>query len=374
MIVVLAAAAAPAGSSPTYVPGRGHRIETEDGRFALEIRSRLQLLQTVEVPDGGPATQGFTLRRARVDVGGHGFGPANRWRIQLGVSDYDLAGGGPLLDATWELAPPNSPVRLMVGQFKVPITRARIASTAVLTFVDRPVLDGEFSFDRDRGANVTVSGWDPDDAGDRLRGYLGVFQGNGRPTTLTQDLGVLVMARIEMLPLGAFPYHADGDLERSPSPRLGIGAAVARDWGAPAVKGSTGPAPVDGGSTDFTVWTMDVVLRWHGISLELTGDGRTGVRKPLDGVAPGDVEPPRNALGGTAQLSAMLPSVPVGLAARATAIDPIGASSMPRTREIGGAASWFMAGHPYDLCLDVHRVEEADNRSVRGRLQLEIAL
>ncbi|MEZ4323109.1 MAG: porin [Myxococcota bacterium] len=370
MIWLTTALAGPA--TVEHTPGDGFTLTSDDGRFALTFRSRLQLLETVARTGDAPFEQGLTLRRARFDVSGHGFGEAHRWRMQLGFSDSDIGNtedgprGNPLLDAYWHFSP-RGPLHVRLGQYKVPLTRSRIASTATLQLVDRPELDGEFGLDRDRGVTAVLSAGGA--SGPQVRSYFGVFEGNGRIASPFQDLGLLLVGRLEVQPLGPFDYYADGDLERSEDLRLGFGGGVASVSRAPLSKGITGPPFEDGRPTDMTLWTADLVVRWHGVSLEVTGGGRTGIRR-----APAGAEPPRNGAGITGQLGVMVPKIPVGVAVRHTHIDPTGASSLLRVRETLGAVSWFLHGHPYDLTADFGRIEIGGEETLRGRLQLELAL
>ncbi|MCB9679473.1 MAG: hypothetical protein H6737_30490 [Alphaproteobacteria bacterium] len=371
MFWVSLAAAAPVAAE--YTPGAGFGLVSEDGRFGLRVRSRIQLLGTVRSLDDAAPVHGFDLRRVRLALSGHGFGKWNRWAMQLGFSNSDLGGlRSPLLDLWWELAP-DAPVRLVVGQMKVPLSRARIGSTATLQLVDRHSVDAEFTLDRDRGALVVTEGWDPDGRGPRACLYTGVFQGDGRDAALFQTGGVAPLARVELTPLGAFAFHEDGDLARSQRFLVGLGAGALRLWNAPRDRGGVGEAPADGGTTHMTMYVFDLGLRWRGLSFEASAAGRTGKRE-VAGVPLDDQDPPRNGLGWVVQGGAMLPRVPVGVAGRYASIRPAGNSSLPESREIAGATSWFIEGHAYDLTADFAHLVEDDVGSFRGRLQLELAL
>jgi len=372
-MALLISTLATAAASPVH-PGGGAVIESEDGRFGVKIQSRIQLLETVQSVDNGPVQQGFNLRRARLKVSGWGFGRSNRWLMQLGLSDSDRdsPGGSPLLDAYWEYAP-DAPVRLVVGQYKIPISRARIGSSAGLQFVDRHSLDSEFALGRDRGATAVAEGWSPYGEEARVVGILGIFQGSGRATGLIQGNSATPMARVELMPLGAFDFHEDGDLERSEQLRIGLGAGVARAIQAPRSRGGVGSEPADGGTTNMTVYAFDLGLRWQGFSFEASVAGRKGERKTKD-VPPSAIEAPRNGTGWVVQGGAMLPRVPVGVAGRYTSIVPSGRSSLLPSQELGGAVSWWIAGHPYDLTADLVRLSIGDETTLRGRLQLELSL
>lgn len=373
LLYTVALAAQPARAQPaptppraqaTYSPTSGLRLQTSNGQTGLRLRTRLQLRQPLEDPQGG-LTQRLFVRRARIDARGHLLSEANRWRVQLGLSPTDLGATpdgptrSPILDAYWELRPDDGPIALRIGRHKVPITRLRVASSASLQFVDRHSVDGAFTLDRDTGALLESNLLRPGGGAPRLRTYLGIYQGGWQPLVDARPRGMRALIRHEVFPLGAFRYHAEGDLERSTHLRVGLGAAV--------VYVDEDPSPADPAAPDpAQIWTLDTAWRWHGLSLDGVISNRSS--QPSAGSD--------EAWGWSLQAGTMLPGLPLGLAARIAEIDAAPGGAVAALQEQAGAASWFIAGHDWDLTADLtHRTEPGvPEHAWIGRLQLELTL
>ncbi len=228
---------------------------------SVAIGLRGQLLYAVQ--KGTEVEQSFQVRRARVVFQGYLLGEHNEYEVELALSPEDVldANGGPdgdpqtspLLDLFVRFSQLRD-LTLQVGQYKIPYDRERMISSANLNLVDRSIVDSEFTFDRDIGAEL----FSKDLLGlGYLRYYAGVSVGEGRNTTEFSDFGNLYVLRAEVLPFGLFDDGTEGDLGRTKAPKLSVGIAYAFLDGGKRDKGILGRVPSDGGTTDTQNVTAD---------------------------------------------------------------------------------------------------------------------
>lgn len=337
----------------TVKPGTGFYWQSADGDFSFAPRLRAQFLYELTDAEDADATQSIQIRRARLQFKGNFFGRANKFKVELAVSpgDTNMPDGGPpgtsiLLDWYLDFAQLRD-LTLRVGQYKIPFSRQRVISSGDLELVDRSIANAEFNLDRDIGVDIRSEDFLGLDA---LRYYLGVYAGEGRNTRGAYDLGMLYLGRLEWLPLGMFDDYAEADFERLLTPKISVGVAAARLENARADRGILGGPPADGGTTDFDSFSADALFRIAGFSAQTEWFLRDGSRTPG---ADGEVEAPRDGLGGMLQLSYLLPATRFQVAARAGLIEPRGDdSTLPAGRELGGGLSYYFAQHPFKLQAD----------------------
>lgn len=337
----------------TVKPGTGFYWQSADGDFSFAPRLRAQFLYELTDAEDADATQSIQIRRARLQFKGNFFGRANKFKVEFAVSpgDTNMPDGGPpgtsiLLDWYLDFAQLRD-LTLRVGQYKIPFSRQRVISSGDLELVDRSIANAEFNLDRDIGVDIRSEDFLGLDA---LRYYLGVYAGEGRNTRGAYDLGMLYLGRLEWLPLGMFDDYAEADFERLLTPKISVGVAAARLENARADRGILGGPPADGGTTDFDSFSADALFRIAGFSAQTEWFLRDGSRTPG---ADGEVEAPRDGLGGMLQLSYLLPATRFQVAARAGLIEPRGDdSTLPAGRELGGGLSYYFAQHPFKLQAD----------------------
>ncbi len=110
---------------------------------------------------------------------------------------------------------------LRAGQFQVPFSHQRLVNDFRQTFAERTLATRAFTFDRDLGGEVEVALW-----ARRLVIQAAVTDGvRAGETAKNDNLDFAYTARILAQPLGAMPL-VEGDLERTPSPRFSLGAAM----------------------------------------------------------------------------------------------------------------------------------------------------
>jgi hypothetical protein len=242
--------------------GKGLTVRRQDDSFSLTLRVRLQVRDTVTV--AGETTNELAIRTTRLVAQGHALTPDLRYFFQFafGPSDFEPNGPSPLFDAWAEYVGVRD-AQVRVGQFFVPFDRARTIREHALQLADRQQLIYELNLDRDVG--LMVSSNDLFGLGGRLAYALGVFGGQGRNRTAAEKLGFLWVGRLSVRPLGPFDDDVEGDLDRSPRPRLAFGVAAAYNENTNRQRSTTGTTFVLG-DFDYTHAAADLVFKHHGFS------------------------------------------------------------------------------------------------------------
>ncbi|MEM9693234.1 MAG: porin [Myxococcota bacterium] len=389
-----------AAENVRFEPGQGLRVSSDDGDFSLDTRLRAQFLwspvQRWE-PTSSELEHRFEIRRARLQFDGHAFGPETHYKLELAFSPRDLGivdgvvQNSPLLSWYVELGQSRD-FTVRMGQYKIPYSRQRVASSGNLQLVDRSLANGEFNRDRDIGLDLRS-----EDLGglDRLRYYVGAYMGEGRDlggSAVTPDFSLLYLARLEWLPLGDFDDYTEGDLERRETAKLSVGAAYAFHDDAQRLRGVLGERAADGGTTDYHAANLDYAFKLRGFSSTGELHWREGTRtagSAVDGSGnPLAVVAPRNGLGWHLQCGYVFDGQPLELAARYAGVrrvgladpgdlsDTDGFTSLEREDEAGIGLSYYWAGHSYKLQGDAfHRWRSG---LLRGetvyRVQLQLGL
>lgn len=106
---------------------------------------------------------------------------------------------------------------IVVGQMRIPFTAQEQSPETALMFPQRSGPNEVFLKGPDLGALavLTVNG-------DLVRASLGAFNGSGAPVGESEERGLVYSARVDLNPLGPFPF-GEGDLERGRL-RIGLGA------------------------------------------------------------------------------------------------------------------------------------------------------
>ncbi len=391
--------AEPSAPIVEFRPGSGLTVASPDRQYSLTVDARLQAMALVDFPqgiaaaaDGGdPANDpqlGLAIRRAHIMLSGNLFGEDTVYKIELGLSPQDMGfqNGNPtrtpLMDWYVELRQLRD-LNFRVGQFKVAYGREFYLSAGRLQMVDLSAVTNEFNLDRDIG--VQISSNDLFGLG-LLRYRAGVTTGEGRDAGFGSDFGLLYYARVDVLPFGLFDDMTEADLERSPRPRLSIGAAYAFLDNARRIGGITGPTPQDGGTSDYHFFDADALFLYSGFSVMAQFFARSGTRTPGDATDQwGNILPitaPRNGVGWFVQAGYMLPGIDLELSARygmTTAIGAATETSYQEQGEHGGALSYYVGGgHAYKVQLDFfHLFGDFDQFGAgeqRIRLQLSAQL
>lgn len=363
---------APQPVSGSVSLGRGVTFRSEDERYALTIRGRIQARFTLAEQPEAPQTE-FQIRRMRLELMGNVFSRDLQYYVHLGFAGADNEPDLrlPLRDAyfTWTAL---RDLNVRAGQMKVPFGRQRVASSSALQFVDRANAVAEFNLDRDVG--VSLRSGDLFGLGGRLAYQLGVFNGDGR-NRLSETEGLLWVARLQVAPFGEYDDLVEGDLARLATPRLALGGAVAYNQNTRRARSTFGDSYQRG--FDYVHANVDLAFKWRGFSLqaewlyrragedshELTG-GTTPTR-----------EYSRSGWGYYVQAGLFL-TRRMELAARWGEIHPSDGTdpNLRRNRELGGALSWYFQRHDLKLQADYFYLagEDFSDGRHQARLQAQV--
>lgn len=271
------APAAPTVDSPTVTvaAGKGLTATSADKRFQIQVRSRVQLRESF-VHSADLNTNEIQLKTLRLFVQGYVLSPDLKYVIQLafGSGDFDKDSSSPVFDAFVEYTKLRD-LNLRFGQYFVPFDRARTIREFALQFVDRQLVVRELTLDRDVGLMLSSS----DLFGLKQRLAYNLFVGSGdgknriadtRNEYASQHASALAVARIIVRPFGAFDDDQEGDLTRSPTPKLAIGIAGAFNKATGRQRGTTGDTYTMG-SFDYAHGAADLVFKWRGFALLAEG-------------------------------------------------------------------------------------------------------
>ena len=375
-----------------FTPGEGIDIESADHDFSVGIGFRFQLLYTLL--DKDPATsktdQSIQIRRARLQFAGHAFGVHNKYRLELAISPTDVSQTttgvttSPLLEAYTEFDYLRD-LTLRAGQFKVPFDRMRVTSDMARQLVDYSGTTNEFSQDRDIGIDLKSN--DLFGLG-LLRYHLALLSGKGRNSFTPQDMGLMYLARLDVLPLGLFDDYSESDFQRT-KPRLAIGGAFAHIVDARHERGTTGNAPLDsGGTTNFNMAVGDLMFKMYGFSLEGSFYYRHGDRnegsltdasgKPINNAKGTPITGPsasRDGTGLVAQAGFLIPRVPFEIAGRYANLrgksDPLH-DALKDSNELGGGLNYFFAQHQLKIQTDYFRIYTSDLSSGYNQFRVQL--
>jgi len=361
-----------------FRPGKGLQISSSDAMFSLTTRLRAQMRYTLE--QDNDLTHGFQLRRARLAFNGHMFGQNNTFKFELAVAPKDIgltANGNisksPLLDWYFHFKHLRD-LNLRVGQYKIPYSHQRVVSSGSLQMVDRSSINGEFNLDRDVGFDLRSK--DLFGLG-FLRYYAGVYMGEGHSSYANGDLGMMYLARLEVLPFGMFKDYSEAAFSRSSQVKLKLGAGAAYLEKGKKNKGIIGSVPFDGGTTDTQNLNADLTLRYSGLSLESAYFWREGTRHPGVDAALIPTEQPRNGMGYYGQAGYLLPHHAFEISARFGQIMSAGdGSSLSDQSEAGVGLNYYFAQHAMKIQGDYFRFWSGDafaTGSDQVRIQMQMA-
>lgn len=375
-------------ASPVVVsaaPGRGVTFASRDERFALTLRSRLQLRSTLAHAPGS-STGELVIKTVRLSAAGHLLDPDLRFSLQLalGNGDFERESASPIFDAFLEFVRYRD-LNLRVGQFFVPFDRARTVREFALQLVDRPQLVRELTLDRDVGLMLSSV----DLFGTRVLGYhLFLGSGEGRNRFGAQRLGPLVVARLVLRPWGAFDDDSEGDPLRERRPRLAIGLAGAYNHRTQRQQSTAGATFTLGTTNDWHA-AVDLVFKYRGCSLLAEALLRRVTRDHLDGVDDGAVdgavdgqaprEWTRSGYGYLVQAGVMVHRR-IELAARWEQLFAWNRDTDPQLQgfakaqgwPIGGGVNLYLNGHALKLQSDYFFVFGPDDHAGRHLARLQI--
>ncbi len=379
---------------------KGFVLETRDGKWRTALQWRFQGRFTYpERSDPGNASafsdneeSTFELRRVRMKVGGHGYQPWIKYYIEVdwqptrSSGDDGSASSTRLID--WRIMLEKYKwLQLRVGQWKINYNRERVDSSGKQQFVERSIVNREFTIDRQVGAMV-YGRLAPGTLFDS-RYYVGVWTGSGRGEANDDD-HMMYMGRFQWNFLGRDLKWTQSDIKRHQKPTGSLAFAAYTTQGKCTRWSSSGCGNLDGFTSDssavdgqFRVEGMmeETAFKWRGFSLQHEYHWKQIKDSSFGEGSPGNKT---NLMGSYAQVGyffhELIPVVPEELevAFRYAFVDPNVSVSGDKRQEFTGAFNWFFAGHRNKVTLDSSHLTLAqpvgkDLTEQRIRLQRDVS-
>lgn len=260
--------------SVSSVFGKGIQLAAKDSSFYLKVGFRIQPNYTGIYTDkyygaDGEYSQRFSIRRSRLKFDGWAFSPKVVYKFE-----FDLVGGY-IRDAAlkWNFA---GRFNLWFGQAKLPGNRQRVVSSQNMELVDRSLLNGMTTIDRDRG--FQLHHWFMIGSA-QFKWALALSQGDGiRGSGFGK--GAEYTARMDFLPLGKFKNKGDyveADIYREEHPKLSIGATLDYNQSAKYDRGTWGKELSE--FRDMQGIFIDALIKYRGMAIS----GEYAHKKVTDG-------------------------------------------------------------------------------------------
>ncbi len=372
----LAATLLAAGSlAPATVLSQGHTL-VESERGSLTILNRAQFRFIHERPDDavqlvgtdgpGDSKGAFRIRRAKTELTGWVWRKNLTYELQLSWAGPEPGASTqtPLEDLllTWDVKA-DGRVRLTGGQFKVPLGRQEMTSSAYLQFVDRDILSGDFTRGRDVGLMI-----DGLLARGKIEYAAGMFNGNPASRLGNDNEAFQYNGRVVFQPFGRVRYSESDFDSRVPSvmgtpedvssrrPLVAFGLQVERN----DLHGS-GSRRDDLNYYRTTIVGGDVVFKLRGLSVFGEYFGRN--RDPETG-------PSFRSDGYHAQAGYFVLRDRLEAAVRYARFDASGAPD-DDVKEIGGAVNYFIRKHALKIQGDLRRLENENRGTTEHELRLQ---
>ena len=279
---------------PVYVQQRGIELKLVLGGF---IQANFEGIDVspFEGRFGSTALkERFRLRRARINLTGD-FAEQFDFKIEGdfensdGISSSRTAFSGTDIFVNWHQFPE---AQIKVGQWKAPFGLEQLTPDTSLYIIERSLPTGAITPERQIGVQLWgkpfTNVW-PDEK-DLLTYYAGIFNGNGRNTTINDNNNFMYVGRLELQPFKGKILGQDSSL------KLGADVLNSRDDKGTNISqslnllvnadGSLSPYVLPG-ADERTAWSVDAWLKLGpfdliGEYLEEYVNGRT-----VNGVAPG---------------------------------------------------------------------------------------
>ncbi|PKW21049.1 porin [Flavobacterium lindanitolerans] len=231
---------------PYYNFGRGLGLTSPDSLFQLNIRFRMQNRVTYIQNEGEDAAYDGQIRRLRLRFDGYVGNPKFLYALQLSFAPGDVGeieegeNINIIRDAVVYYRP-NKSWSFSFGQTKLPGNRQRVNSSGGLQLTDRSINNAKFTIDRDFGFQAHYL----NDYAEKFSYNVktAVSTGEGRNWTKSNDNGVALTGKVEILPFGAFTkdgVYFEGDIAREKKPKLMLSAAFQQNNHARRTQGQLG--------------------------------------------------------------------------------------------------------------------------------------
>lgn len=253
---------------PYYNFGKGIGLTSPDSLFQLNLRFRMQNRVSYIQNEDEEASYDGQIRRLRLRFDGYVGNPKFLYALQLSFAPGDVGeiqegeNINIIRDAVVYYRP-NRSWSFSFGQTKLPGNRQRVNSSGGLQLTDRTINNAKFTIDRDFGFQAYY-----------LNEYANKFSynvktavttGEGRNWTKSNDNGVAVTGKLELLPLGAFTkdgVYFEGDLAREKTPKLMLSGAFQQNNHARRTQGQLGSDLFE--QRTMKAVMLDALLKYNG--------------------------------------------------------------------------------------------------------------
>lgn len=360
--------------------GKGFRFETADGNYQTNLLWRAQLRFTT--PDrsdprqlddiDGDSQNTFEGRRLRMKIGGHAYRPWLKYYFEVDLqptrktSDSSSKASSRVIDWRADIAKLDY-LTARVGQWKINYNRERVDSSGRQQFVERSIVNRQFTVDRQVGAQLTgrlFKGTAAD-----MRYVAGVYNGEGRGVS-NDDNNFMTMARLQWNFLGRELKFRQTDVEHTKKPTGSLSIATASNTGKCTRWSSSGCGNLDGftsvgsaANNQFEIdqWTQGSAFKYNGFSFQ-----QELHRKEIDDKVNGTSS---DLTGGYIQAGYffhnLIPGFPkeLELATRYAYVKEPNETDLTednKRKEFTVGANWFVNGHNNKITADFSRLSVDD--------------
>ncbi len=265
---------------PNIEVGKGVTVQSKDNRYKLTMRLRMQSLVGLTFDNDFALNKTEAcIKRLHMRFDGHVFTPKVAYSIQLGYTPYDAKelpdGAINIVRDAMLYYIPSSSWNIGIGQTKLRGSRANINSSSALQFVNRSIVNSEFSIDRDFGLFAEFHNKIGKQFHYAIKGSI--TSGEGRNFAVSQNSGLAYTARVELYPLGRFASRgevSEGCYVREESPKLAIGGAYSYNDKACRLQGQRGALLKDKDRRSLQSWFADLIFKYQGFAFYTDVMGR----------------------------------------------------------------------------------------------------
>ena len=376
----------------------GFKVESTDGKWSTKLNWRAQMRFTTpyrsdprQVDDFGDTENTFELRRVRMKIGGHAYAPWLDYYFEVDLQPTRSESRDASRSSTrlidWRITgQPYEQLGFRLGQWKIDYNRERVDSSGRQQFVERSIVNRQFTIDRQMGAQVRGRLFKETPAD--LRYYVGAFTGQGRGVQNDDDK-LMYAGRLQWNFLGRDLALKQTDVEftEKPTGSISFGAATSTGgstrWsssGGGNLDGFESPSSAEAGQYEVEQYQIGSAFKYRGFSWQQEYHWKQ-IKDRVNNTT-SDME------GAYAQAGYffhhLIPAVPkqLELAVRYAFVDEPNESNTQienKREEFTIGANWFIAGHNNKITVDYSQLYLDDrdlNRKVddgRFRVQWDVS-
>ena len=321
-----------------------------------------------DLPPAGEGETDVSLRRSRFKIGGYLGTPRLQNYVEVDLTNRRMY-------HFFVTAQVREWLQVRGGQWKVEFNRERVDSSGDQQFVDRSIVNEDFTLDGQWGVQARGRLF-------RRRAFdstyfAGVFAGEGRLTANDDDVP-LVTARYQWNLLRRNVGFSQGDVEYHTPGVAAVAVSVARDRGRYTRFGSSGGAQLDGfaegqpGQYELRQSNVDGVFARKGVSTQ----GEFHWKEVIDHLG----GPGRHLRGGYVQAGVFPVQDPdrvltaLELAVRFACVDPDRSVADDLRYEYSFGTTWYTNHHRNKVAADISWLTVGGTGRPRLRLQWDISL